>query len=228
MPAREQKIAFKKINHSKMNTKLFHHSGFNTIMTAISIYIVLSACKKTNSGNQFSFPVVSYTLHTHFGNQMYDHAHTSIYVQPSSFSLNSDIYWDNIAVLTGTHGTYACEAHNMGSSYQVDVYEPKPQVYDSATGYYTDTRSILRFTLPSINSFTNRNDTSVLIYILDTSYTSHAIVSVTISSVNSNLYQEPTPTMTGSFDISGTVKNGSGLDSVSFSSTGTFTNMPYR
>ena len=211
-----------------MNTRLFRAAGFNTIMTATFICVVLFACKKTNSGDQYTYPVVSYTLHTHFGNQVFDHAHTSIYVLPTSISLNSDIYWDNIAVLTGTHGNYACEAHNMGSLFKVHIYDTKPQEYDSTTGYYSDTRTILGFTLPSINSFTNRNDTSVLIYILDTTYTGHAIVSVTISKVNSTLYQEPTPTVNGSFDISGTVSNGYRLDSVSFSSTGTFTNMPYR
>jgi len=109
----------------------------------------------------------------------------------------------------------------MGEYYQVHLY-------DSATGGFFDTRSILIFTLPSNKRFSNLNDTSVLINIRDTAYTGHAMVSVNITSTGSDSYTEPTPTINGSFNMDGKVSNMYNSDSVSFSSSGTFTNMPYR
>jgi hypothetical protein len=211
-----------------MITKFLCNPGLNKLFTTICICIIFFACKKNNSPEQYTYPTVSYTLHTSFRNQVYDQAHSSIYVLPTSFSLASSIYWDHATTTGGTRGTYTCEANNMGTFYRVHIFVSAPQVYDSATGFYVTTRSILSFNLPSINSFTNRNDTSVSIYIKDTAYNGNAKVSVNITKVDNNLLREPMPTIDGTFDMSGVVSNGYSLDSVSFASTGTFTNMPYR
>jgi hypothetical protein len=192
----------------------------NKIISILFMCITFYACSKKNdssNSNQYTYPTVSYTLHTNFENQVYDHSHSSKY-EPGSTFLNSWIWWDNE---TAIGSSYACSAGNMGTFYKVHLF-------DSAVGGFIDTRSILIFTLPSINSFTQHNDTSVLINIRDTAYTGHAIVSVDITSMGNNNYAEPTPTINGSFYMSGTVSNGYSSDSVSFSSSGTFTNMPYR
>ena len=104
----------------------------------------------------------------------------------------------------------------MGAIYRLYLFVSIPQVYDSATGYYVDTRSILSFNLPSINSFANQYDNSVLMYMKDTAYSGYASVSVNITKVDNNTFQEPGPTINGTFDINGVVSNGNSLDSVSF------------
>ena len=209
-----------------MITKYVYYPGLYKLITTICICIIFFACKKSNSGDQFSYPTVSYTLHTSFRNQEYDQAHSSVETKSTGISLASNIYWDHAT--TGPKGTHTCDATNMGTFYRIHIYVSAPQSYDSATGYYITTRSILSFNLPSINSFANQNDASVLIYMKDTAYSGSATVSVNITKVDNNLFREPAPTIDGSFDMSGVVSNRYGLDSVSFASTGTFTNMPYR
>jgi len=189
-------------------------------LSALFICTIFSACSKKNdsaSSTQYTYLKVSYNLHTNLGNQVYDTTHSS-YLKPGTGILDSWIFWDNESAIGST---YTCGARNMGSHYQIHLY-------DSATGGFFDTRSILIFTLPSNKSFSNLNDTSVLINIRDTAYTGHAMVSVNITSTESDGYTEPTPTINGSFNMNGKVSNMYNSDSVSFSSSGTFTNMPYR
>lgn len=190
------------------------------------VCIIFYACKKSNPGTQAAYPTVSYTLHTKFENRIYDLTHSSVYVRGSGL-FDNWIYWDGHWDGLAIRGTYACEARNSGAFYKVNLYEKKVQVYDSATGYYSNTRSILVFTLPTVHSFTNQNDTSVLIDINGTSFKGHAINTMNIVSVNTDL-AEPMPTITGSFSMTGIILDGSGADSLAFSSSGTFTNMPYR
>ena len=191
------------------------------IVAILLMCITSYACSKKNdssNSNQHTYPTISYTLHTNFENQVYDHSHSSRHElrmgQP--FDL---INWDNG---TAVGSSYACRAVYLGTFYKVHLY-------DSAVGSFSDTRSILIFTLPStsINSFTNHNDTSVSINIRDTAYSGHAIVSVTITSQEGNLNATPSFTTNGSFSMSGIVSNGYSSDSVSFLSSGTFTNMPF-
>src|SRR5712675_982012 len=139
------------------------------IVSILIISIIFFACKKSNSGDQATYPTVSYTLHTWFENQFFDFSHSSKYKRGTTL-FDNWIYWDNGTDGSDVRGKYACEAGNMGTFYQVNLYDTAAQVYDSTTGYYSNTRSILSFTLPSIDNFTNQNDTSVLIYIRDTAY----------------------------------------------------------
>ena len=189
------------------------------ILTLSTMCVIFYACKKSNTDIQYTYPTVSYTLHTNFENQVYDHSHSSKFEREMDYPFGF-ISWDNG---TAVGSSYACRAEYLGTFY-------KFHLYDSAVGDSVDTRSILIFTLPStsINSFTDHNDTSVLINIRDTTYSGHAIVSVTIAGQEGNLNATPSFTTNGSFSMSGIVSNGYSSDSVSFSSTGTFTNMPFQ
>jgi hypothetical protein len=187
------------------------------ILSAPFICTIFNVCGKKNdsaSASQSTYLKVSYNLHTNFGNQVYDTTHSS-FLKPGTGLMDSWIFWENESAIGST---YTCGARNMGTYYQVHLY-------DSATGVFFDTRSILVFTFPSTKSFTNLNDTSVLINIRDTAYTGHAMVSVNITRTESDDYAEPIPTINGSFNMSGKVSNIYNSDSVSFSSSGTFTNM---
>ena len=185
------------------------------ILSAILICIIFYSCsKKDNSPKPPPdiYPRVSYTLKTNFRNQVYNTAHSS--QLDISVGYAPPILWD----YSGQAGsTFACEVHNKGVFYEVDLY-------DSAVGYYLPDRSILVFTVPALNNVSDYYDTSVSINVNDTAYFGHAIVSVTFTS------ELNTPRtgnyITGNFSMSGTVANGYSLDSVSFSSKGTFTNMP--
>src|SRR3954453_8994834 len=104
-----------------MITRFLCNPGLKKLIAAIFICIILFACKKDKTGDQFTYPTVSYTTHTSFRNQVYDQAHSSVYVKPSSFSLASDIYWDGATTLSGARGKYACEANRKSSFYRVDM-----------------------------------------------------------------------------------------------------------
>jgi len=180
--------------------------------------IIMYACKKSNASSSHTYPTISYTLHTNFQNQVYDHSHSSRHELSMGRGYEL-INWDSG---TAVGSSYACRAEYTGRFYRVHLY-------DSPAGSFVDTRSILVFTLPLINlhSFTDYNDTSVLINIRDTAYSGHAIVSVTITSQESNFDATPSFTTNGSFSMSGIVSNRYSPDSVSFLSSGTFTNMPF-
>ena len=189
------------------------------ILTFSILCLIFYACKKSNTDIQYTYPIVSYTLHTNLENQVYDHSHSSKFEREMDYPFGF-ISWDNGTVVGSS---YACRAEYTGTFYKIHLY-------DSAVGGLIDTRSILIFTLPStsIISFTNHNDTSVLINIRDTAYSGHAIVSVTITGQETNLNATPSFITSGSFTMSGIASNEYSSDSVSFSSSGTFTNMPFQ
>ena len=189
---------------------------------ALFTCLIFYACKKSNSTVQYTYPAVSYSLHNHLDNQVYEYAHSSI------FHVGATIFdgwwsWDNDAYI---RAQVTCVANKTGEFYYVELFDSAIVAFDPATG--RDFRSVLSFSLPSINSFTNHNDTSVSINFRDTIYLGHAVVSVTITGRDSNNLATPSPTINGNFNMSGTVSNGFSVDSLSFSSSGTFTNMPYN
>ena len=64
------------------------------ISTALFMCIIFYACKKNNTGNQATYPTVTYTMHTNFEGQVYDHSHSSVYVKGSTI-FDDWIYWDS-------------------------------------------------------------------------------------------------------------------------------------
>jgi hypothetical protein len=195
------------------------------IKATLFVCILFFSCKKENQGIQVTYPRVSYTLHTNFGNQVYDLEHSSVFSE-GGFMTNM-IFWDFKVNGEDARSNYTCEAKSMGSSYRAYLYDTAVRVYDTATLTFSNTRQTLVFTLPEIKSFTIQNDT-VSITIDDTVYTGYAKVSMEIAKVDKNVYAEPNPTITGNFNMSGKVSDANRTDSLTFSSSGTFTNMPYR
>jgi hypothetical protein len=192
------------------------------IIALIFTGLILFACKKTNSAIQYTFPVVSYTLHNNIENQIYDYSHSCIYHVGTTI-FDSWWSWDNDA---NYRGELSCVATNEGTFYLVELFDSAAVVYDPATG--RDSRTILSFTFPSLYSFKNYYDSSVSLSIRDTTCSGHATVFVTITGMDSSILATPSPTINGNFNMSGTVSDGYSPDSISFSSSGTFTNMPYN
>ena len=191
------------------------------IITILLMCITFYACSKKNDSVTNTLPRVSYNLHTDFRNQGYITTHTSI-----SHDITNPVigfFWDNGPDIGSSQACEALElvtwiSRNILTYYQINFI-------DSPSGPYpSPTRPILSFSIPSLNSISNFTDTSVLINIEDTVYMGHADVSFTITStLNTSTVQKY---VSGNFNVNGRVSNGFTLDSVSFLSTGTFTNMP--
>ncbi len=192
--------------------------------------IIFYACNKKDSGNSnsnqhtYTFPKVSYALHTKLGNQDFNHSHFAI--ANDTTLINGVLYWDSS---TTPRLFYPCQADKRSQFFRFDLYD------SASLGGYGTVSSNISFSLPSINSFTNHYDTTVYMDIGDTTYAGYASVSVDITGVDNNKYKEPPSTMSGTFNMSGTILyghstngvNSFSLDSIPFSSSGTFTNMPY-
>ena len=178
-----------------------------------SLYF-MHAVKKVTPLFRKHIHTVSYTLNTNFKNQVYNTSHFSRL--DASVAYLPPIIWDGSSTGGSTH---ACEAQNRGTFVQINFY-------DSPGKYAMPPPPILVFSIPSKSSIANYTDTSVIIIIKDTVYTGHASISVTVTSELNT--QTVGNYFSGNFNVSGTVSSGSILDSVSFSSTGTFTNMAYN
>ena len=118
---------------------------------------------------------------------------------------------------SGTHATYPTVGYTLHTNFENQIYDySHSSVYVRGTGLFDN-----------FIYWDNRRDGSVLIYIGDTSYAGHALINLNILNLDDVSLAEPEPTMNGTFNLSGTVSNGNSPDSVDFSSSGTFTNMPY-
>jgi len=164
---------------------------------------------------RLTYLTVSCTLNTNFRNQVYNTKHFSR-GDTSTNTSYPPIILDGSKVVTN----YAIEGQQWGTFSRIIFF-------DSPANLGVGTRQIFAFSIPSVNSVANFYDTTVLINIMDTVYLGHAIVTVSITDTYNNYYTVPNPTFSGNFSMSGTVSSGSNSDSVSFSSSGTFTNMSY-
>jgi len=166
--------------------------------------MIAVSCTKNKSSKNKNSVITSYSVNLNVAGKVYNSSNSSVY---NNSSLNYQ--WDGLSI----YFTYpTCSASSNGEYYQV-------MIWDTAGGAITN-QELLQFDMPGTKSVANYFSPYVEIYFLDSLYSGTAVVSGSISKNGNN-------TCNGNFSLQGMVVSSYGIDSVAFSASGTFTNMPY-
>ncbi len=164
--------------------------------------IIFFACGKTNSSSGLNLATtkISYEATINIGNKVFNVSHFSTYSATQGFLFDS--------LVQESHTVSA--VISTGANYAI-------QLFDTAIG----STYLLEFSIPSLNTASNYKGNLYMMFINDSGYVGPIIVSTTMINNGNRSYN-------GTFNISGTVMNLESSDSVTFSGSGTFTNMPYQ